>query len=69
MQDARAWARKVRTEFDLWAESKDCDIYRKNNLYDMQSIAYQGYLTDGDSFAVFRRKTKYTRYAIHYGFS
>ena len=55
-EDARTWARKVRTEFDLWAESKDCDIYRKNNLYDMQSIAYQGYLTDGDSFAVFRRK-------------
>lgn len=55
-EDTRAWARKVRAEFDLWAESKDCDIYRKNNLYDMQSIAYQGYLTDGDSFAVFRRK-------------
>nr|DAS02324.1 MAG TPA: portal protein [Caudoviricetes sp.] len=55
-EEARTWARKVRTEFDLWAESKDCDIYRKNNLYDMQSIAYQGYLTDGDSFAVFRRK-------------
>ena len=55
-EEARAWARKVRVEFDLWAESKDCDIYRKNNLYDMQSIAYQGYLTDGDSFAVFRRK-------------
>ena len=55
-EDARAWARKVRAEFDLWADSKDCDIYRKNNLYDMQSIAYQGYLTDGDSFAVFRRK-------------
>ena len=56
-EEARAWARKVRAEFDLWAESKDCDIYRKNNLYDMQSIAYQGYLTDGDSFAVFRRKS------------
>lgn len=55
-EDAREWARKVRAEFDLWADSKDCDIYRKNNLYDMQSIAYQGYLTDGDSFAVFRRK-------------
>ena len=55
-EDARAWARKVRAEFDLWADSKDCDIYRKNNLYDMQSIAYQGYLTDGDSFAAFRRK-------------
>lgn len=55
-EDARAWARKVRAEFDLWADSKDCDIYRKNNLYDMQSIAYQGYLTDGDSFAVLRRK-------------
>ena len=55
-EEARTWARNVRAEFDLWAESKDCDIYRKNNLYDMQSIAYQGYLTDGDSFAVFRRK-------------
>lgn len=55
-EDARAWARKVRAEFDLWADSKDCDIYRNNNLYDMQSIVYQGYLTDGDSFAVFRRK-------------
>ena len=54
--EAREWAKKTRAEFELWADSKDCDIYRRNNLYDLQSIAYQAYLTDGDSFAVFRRK-------------
>lgn len=54
--DAREWARKVRTEFSLWADSKDCDLYRRNNFYDLQSIVYQGYMTDGDIFAIFRRK-------------
>ena len=38
-------------EFDLWANSKDCDLTRRNNFYDMQDIAYTSYLTDGDAFA------------------
>ncbi len=55
-EEAREWNRKVRSEFQLWAESKNCDIYRRNNFYDLQHIAYISYMTDGDSFAVFRRK-------------
>ena len=54
--DAREWSRRVRQEFEMWASSKDCDIYRRNNFYDLQYIAYMAYLTDGDSFALFRRK-------------
>lgn len=53
---AREWARKTAMEFDLWANSKMCDIYKRNNFYDLQDIVYTGYLTDGDSFALFRRK-------------
>lgn len=54
--DAREWSRRARQEFEMWASSKDCDIYRRNNFYDLQYIAYMAYLTDGDSFALFRRK-------------
>ena len=52
----REWARKTSREFDLWAASKNCDLYRRNNFYDLQFIAYSTYLTDGDSFSLFRRK-------------
>lgn len=55
-EEAREWSRRARQEFELWAESKSCDIYRRNNFYDLQNIAYLSYLTDGDAFAVFRRE-------------
>lgn len=55
-EEARAWTRKTMQEFDLWADSKDCDLTRRNNFYDMQDIAYIAYLTDGDSFALFKRR-------------
>lgn len=55
-EQAREWTRGVRAEFQLWADSKDCDIYRRNNFYDLQHIAYLSYMTDGDAFALFRRK-------------
>lgn len=55
-EETRDWTRLVRAEFQLWAESKDCDIYRRNNFLDLQHIAYLSYLTDGDVFALFRRK-------------
>jgi lambda family phage portal protein len=55
-EQAREWSRKTAMEFDLWAGSKLCDIYKRNNFYDLQDIVYTGYLTDGDSFVAFRRK-------------
>lgn len=53
---AREWNKKTAEEFDLWASSKFCDLYKRNNFYDMQDIAYAAYLTDGDSFALFKRR-------------
>lgn len=54
--EAKLWERNTAREFDLWASSVMCDQYRRNNFYDLQWIAYTTYLTDGDSFALFRRK-------------
>ncbi len=56
VDEARAWNRKALREFNLWASSKHCDIYRRNNFYDLQDIVYTAYLIDGDAFALFRRK-------------
>ena len=56
VDEAKNWERETAREFDLWASSVRCDLYRRNNFYDLQNIAYTTYLTDGDSFALFRRK-------------
>lgn len=64
--EAREWQKKARQEFDLWAASKHCDLYRRNNFYDLQDMAYVAYLVDGDAFALFRRKppTRYMPYSL-----
>lgn len=53
-EEARAWNKKTMEEFDLWASSKHCDLYKKNNFYDMQDIAYAAQLIDGDSFVLLK---------------
>lgn len=55
-EEAREWCRNTAAEFDIWAGTAECDLHRRNNFYDLQNIAYATYLTDGDSFALFRRK-------------
>jgi lambda family phage portal protein len=52
--EAQQWSRKTKLEFDLWASSKFSDITKKNNFYDLQDIAYQCYMIDGDSFVIFQ---------------
>ena len=49
-EEAKDWQRKTFREFELWAKTKSCDLYRKNNFYDMQDIAYLGYLIDGSAW-------------------
>ena len=53
-EQAEEWSRRTKAEFNLWASSTKCDIYGRNNFYDMQDIAYMGYAVDGDSFALFK---------------
>ena len=53
-EEARRWRRKVKQEFEIWAES--CDFLRRNNFYELQQIAFQSSLTDGDAFCLFKRR-------------
>jgi lambda family phage portal protein len=39
---------KVESEFGLWASSKDCDITRTQNFFEMQSLAFRSSLESGD---------------------
>lgn len=55
-EQAIEWCRKTKLEFELWANSLDCDYYRRNSFREMQRIAYISYLTDGDCFCIFRRR-------------
>ena len=55
-EEARAWNRKTKQEFELWAADLSCDFYGRNNFYELQRIAYANELTDGDCFCLFRRR-------------
>ncbi|MDU2063771.1 MAG: phage portal protein [Sporomusaceae bacterium] len=55
--EAKVWSRKTKLEFHIWAGSKLCDIMRKNNFYDLQDIAYQSYMIDGDSFVLLQYRS------------
>lgn len=52
--EAKAWQRKTRREFDVWAGSKFCDLHKRNNWYDQQDIVYCGSLTNGDGWAALK---------------
>ena len=55
-EEAREWNRRTAAEFELWAMNPETDWNRRNNFYDLQWIAFESYLIDGDSFLVFRRQ-------------
>lgn len=65
-QEAKEWQRNVQREFALWAEGTSCDLYRKNNFYDMQDICFMSSLVDGDAWAAvkYRPPTPDNPYAI-----
>ena len=54
VDEAKEWQRRTKKEFELWADSLTCDLYRKHNFYDLQDIAYLSYLVDGDSWAAIK---------------
>lgn len=51
---AKEWQRNTLREFELWAQSTSCDLYRKNNFYDMQDVLYLSYLMDGDGWVALK---------------
>ena len=55
-EQAVEWCRQTKLEFELWANSLNCDYYRRNSFYELQRIAYLSYLMDGDAFCLFKRR-------------
>jgi lambda family phage portal protein len=49
--EADVWQRKAQNEFQLWADTVDCDAARQNDFADLQQLAFLSLLMDGDVFA------------------
>ena len=49
-QAAELQAQIIR-EFALWADTPECDADRMDNFYQLQQLAYLGYLMNGDAIA------------------
>ncbi|WP_142413070.1 phage portal protein [Hathewaya massiliensis] len=50
-EEADKWETGVEREFLLWSESKNCDMQRMNNFYELQQLAFLSALMSGDCFA------------------
>lgn len=53
-EEAVIWKKKVEREFSLWADSVHCDSLKLNNFYELQQIAFTGWLLNGDSFTLIK---------------
>ncbi|MGE7113239.1 phage portal protein [Lysinibacillus sp. NPDC047702] len=51
-EEADAWETNTEREFEFWASSKDCDVTRMNNFYELQQLAFLSELQSGDVFAL-----------------
>ncbi len=49
---ADQWERETEARFDQWASSKDADLARTLNFYEMTEVAFLSALMSGDCFAV-----------------
>lgn len=52
---AEAWEAETEREFNLWAESQECDVARTLTFGDIQSLAFRQTLENGESFALLPR--------------
>lgn len=56
-QEAAAFSKSVRREWDLWANDKlACDATGMNTIYEMQQLAMQSWLLSGDVFALVKKR-------------
>jgi lambda family phage portal protein len=49
---AVAWCRKTQDLYEIWSQSKKCDVERKNDMFGLQDLALKTQLIDGDCFAL-----------------
>ncbi len=51
-EKAKELERKISKEWELWAESADCDMARLDNFYELQQLAFLNWLASGDTLAL-----------------
>jgi len=51
-EQANEWNRNTEREYNLWAESPNCDIERTSNIYGLQDLAFRSVLENGDALAL-----------------
>lgn len=49
---AVAWQKNTERRFRLWASSKNCDITRTQNFYELQALAYRSVVESGDAIVL-----------------
>lgn len=55
-EEAEAWESRVEALFHIWARSKNADVARRLNFYQMQALAFTSAWDSGDMFALRRFK-------------
>lgn len=59
------WNETTRYRFQLWAESKNADIERELNFYEIQELGFRSALENGDAFCLLpRRPAPYRQNAL-----
>lgn len=54
-EQAEAWEAETEREFNLWAESQECDVARTLNFGDILELAFRQTLENGEVFALLPR--------------
>ena len=54
-EQAEAWEAQTEREFNLWAESQECDVARTLTFSDIQELAFRQTLENGEVFALIPR--------------
>lgn len=54
----RSWERDASAIWSEWAESRDCDITRRQTFAELEDLVYRAALQSGDVLAVFRDRSR-----------
>ena len=54
-QEAEQLQKQIKNEFNLWAESTQCDNNDQNNFYALQQIAFNDWLKNGEEFCLIKQ--------------
>ena len=56
-EQAAEWEENTEREFCFWAESKECDIARGMNFYELQALYFKSILLNGDALVMLPMRT------------